>query len=148
MNKKTRILILFFLCLFLMGQNSNAQVYELSLKKNICQISECQHPKNQNQDRFKLKGFPREERASNDSFILDFNKKTFKWSDRKRLKKETSEFKMYNVKTNERKDYWEFVTEYQSVKLRMRPDQKEAILEIVFLDSNSWIHLMYACVIE
>lgn len=148
MNKKTRILILFFLCSFLMGQNSNAQVYELSLKKNIYQISECQHPKNQNQDRFKLKGFLREERASNDSFILDFNKKTFKWSDRKRLKKETSEFNMYNVKTNERKDYWEFVTEYQSVKLRMRPDQKEAILEIVFLDSNSWIHLMYACVIE
>lgn len=57
--------------------NANSRTYKL--KATSCKMAECHHPRNG----FVFKYAPKEISFNNDSFILDFNQKNFRWTDNK-----------------------------------------------------------------
>lgn len=112
--------------------NANPRIYKL--KATSCKMSECHHPRNG----FVFKSAPKEISFNNDSFILDFNRKIFRWTD----KKGSSDNEMYNVQSIP--SGYTFTTEHHYVRL-IETSSSNVILGIIISANDKWIYLEFKC---
>lgn len=132
MAQKHQFVLLFIFLLNISTINAAPRIYKL--KATSWKMAECYHPQNG----FVFKSTPKEIPFNNDSFVLDFNQKTFRWTDNKG----SSDNKMYDV-LNISSGYT-FKTEHHYGRL-IKTSENIAILGIIISTGNSWYYLEFKC---
>ncbi|GEM_PF-5800992 len=99
-------------------------------------MTECYHLKNG----FVFRYTPKEIPFNEDSFILDLNRKVFKWTDNKG----SSENKMYEVQ--DISSGCTFITEHHYARL-IKTSNSSAILGIIISANDDWYYFEYKCII-
>lgn len=114
---------------------ANTGIYKL--KATSCKMAECLHPKNG----FVFKSTPKEIPFNKDSFVLNFNRKTFRWTD----SKGSSDNKMYDVQSI--LSGYTFKTEHHYVRL-IATSSNNMILGIIISANDNWYYLEFRCTIN
>ncbi len=99
-------------------------------------MTECYHLKNG----FVFRYTPKEIPFNEDSFILDLNRKVFKWTDNKG----SSENKMYEVQ--DISSGCTFITKHHYGRL-IKTSDNIAILGIIISANDDWYYFEYKCII-
>jgi hypothetical protein len=115
----------------------NANTRTFKLKATSCKMAECYHPRNG----FVFKSASKEISFNNDSFILDFNRKNFRWTDNKG----SSDNKMYDVQSI--LSGYTFKTEHHYVRL-IATSSNNMILGIIISANDNWYYLEFRCTIN
>lgn len=111
---------------------ANTGIYKL--KATSCKMAECLHPQNG----FVFKSTPKEIPFNKDSFVLNFNRKTFRWTDNK----SSSDNKMYDIQSIPSGQT--FKTEHHYVRL-ITTSSNSAVLGIIISSNDSWFYLEFKC---
>lgn len=130
-------LILFLIIFFSRASFVSANAKTYKLKATTCKMAECYHPQNG----FVFKSTPKEITFNNDSFVLDFNQKNFRWTDNKG----SSDNKMYDVQSIP--SGYTFKTEHHYARL-IKTSEKNAILGVIISANGSWYYLEFKCSIN
>lgn len=132
--KKKCFFIILTLLFFGSVSSVNANTRTYKLKAISCKMAECYHPQNG----FVFKSTPKEIPFTKDSFVLDFNRKVFRWTDNKG----SSDNKMYDVQNIP--SGYTFKTEHHYARL-IKTSEINAILGIIISANGSWYYLEFKC---